>query len=63
MCCGHLGVGKGERVFMIMGRIPELYITMLGALAQRQCCLPAVLGLRAGAHRHPDQYRRGQACW
>ena len=27
-----LGVGKGERVFVIMGRIPELYITMLGAL-------------------------------
>lgn len=27
-----LGVGKGERVFVIMGRIPELYISMLGAL-------------------------------
>ena len=27
-----LGVGKVERVFVIMGRIPELYITMLGAL-------------------------------
>ncbi|MET0758654.1 MAG: acetate--CoA ligase [Mycobacterium sp.] len=27
-----LRVGKGERVFVIMGRIPELYITMLGAL-------------------------------
>ncbi|KUI40809.1 acetyl-CoA synthetase [Mycobacterium sp. GA-1199] len=27
-----LGVGKGDRVFLIMGRIPELYVTMLGAL-------------------------------
>ncbi|RFZ67574.1 Acetyl-coenzyme A synthetase [Mycobacterium marinum] len=27
-----LGVNKGDRVFTIMGRIPELYITMLGAL-------------------------------
>lgn len=27
-----LGIGKGDRVFTIMGRIPELYITMLGAL-------------------------------
>lgn len=27
-----LGIGKGDRVFAIMGRIPELYITMLGAL-------------------------------
>lgn len=27
-----LGIGKGDKVFVIMGRIPELYITMLGAL-------------------------------
>ncbi len=27
-----LGVGKGEKVFVIMGRVPELYIAMLGAL-------------------------------
>jgi acetyl-CoA synthetase len=27
-----LGIGKGDRVFTIMGRFPELYITMLGAL-------------------------------
>ncbi len=27
-----LGVGKGKRVFVIMGRVPELYISMLGAL-------------------------------
>jgi acetyl-CoA synthetase len=27
-----LGVGKGDPVFLIMGRIPELYVAMLGAL-------------------------------
>ena len=27
-----LGVGKGERVFLLAGRIPELYIAALGAL-------------------------------
>ena len=27
-----LGVGKGDKVFLIMGRVPELYISMLGAL-------------------------------
>jgi len=27
-----LGVGRGDRVFLIMGRIPELYVAMLGAL-------------------------------
>ncbi|KDF00333.1 acetyl-CoA synthetase [Mycolicibacterium aromaticivorans JS19b1 = JCM 16368] len=27
-----LGIGKGDRVFVIMGRVPELYTTMLGAL-------------------------------
>lgn len=27
-----LGINKGDRVFTIMGRVPELYVTMLGAL-------------------------------
>lgn len=27
-----LGIGKGDKVFVIMGRIPELYVSMLGAL-------------------------------
>ncbi|BBX73064.1 acetate--CoA ligase [Mycobacterium shinjukuense] len=27
-----LGIGKGDRVFTVMGRVPELYITVLGAL-------------------------------
>jgi acetyl-CoA synthetase len=31
-----LGIGKGERVFVLAGRIPELYIAVLGAL-KRGC--------------------------
>ena len=27
-----LGIGTGDKVFVIMGRVPELYISMLGAL-------------------------------
>ena len=27
-----LGIGKGDKVFVIMGRVPELYVSMLGAL-------------------------------
>jgi len=27
-----LGIGKGDKVFLIMGRVPELYISMLGSL-------------------------------
>jgi acetyl-CoA synthetase len=27
-----LGVGKGERVFVLLGRVPELYVTALGTL-------------------------------
>ncbi|MEI6253934.1 MAG: acetate--CoA ligase [Mycobacteriaceae bacterium] len=27
-----LGIGKGDKVFVIMGRVPELYISILGAL-------------------------------
>jgi acetyl-CoA synthetase len=35
-----LGVGKGERVFVLTGRIPELYITVLGALKNRSVVCP-----------------------
>ena len=58
-----LGVGKGERVFTIMGRIPELYISDARRAAQRLRGVAAVLSLRAGAPRHTDQYRRGQRRW
>ena len=31
-CCAALGVGRGERVFVLAGRIPELYVAALGTL-------------------------------
>jgi acetyl-CoA synthetase len=30
-----LGVGKGERVFLLLGRLPELYFALVGGLAAR----------------------------
>ena len=32
---GALGVRPGERVFLLLGRIPELYVAMLGALSAK----------------------------
>jgi len=36
----QLGVAKGERVFVLAGRIPELYVTVLGALKARCVVCP-----------------------
>ena len=35
-----LGVRKGDRVFAVLGRIPELYVTALGALKHRALFCP-----------------------
>ncbi len=35
-----LGVGKGERVFVLTGRIPELYVSVLGTLKNRGVACP-----------------------
>jgi acetyl-CoA synthetase len=35
-----LGVGKGERVFILAGRIPELYVSVLGALKNASVASP-----------------------
>jgi acetyl-CoA synthetase len=35
-----LGVGKGERVFVLTGRVPELYIAALGTLKNRSVFCP-----------------------
>ena len=58
-----LGVGAGERVFVLAGRIPELYIAVLGSLKHGGVVLPAVLRVRPGADRHPHDHRRRRACW
>ncbi len=45
--CERLGVGQGDRVFTLLGRVPELYVAVLGTLKNTQRRLPAVLGVRA----------------
>ncbi|HSN39675.1 MAG TPA: acetate--CoA ligase, partial [Burkholderiales bacterium] len=37
---GNLGVAKGERVFVLCGRIPELYVSVLGTLKNRSVACP-----------------------
>ena len=36
----HLGVGKGDRVYALLGRTPELYVTALGTLKHRAVFCP-----------------------
>ena len=35
-----LGVGRGETVFTLLGRVPELYVTVLGALKNGSVVAP-----------------------
>ncbi|HUP73913.1 MAG TPA: acetate--CoA ligase [Acidimicrobiales bacterium] len=35
-----LGVAQGERVFVLLGRVPELYVSVLGALKHRAMVCP-----------------------
>ena len=57
-----LGVGPGERVFALAGRIPELYVAALGTLKHGSGLLPAVLGLRPRADPPaPGARRRARA--
>ena len=37
---GHLGVARGDRVFALLGRVPELYLTALGTLKNRSVFCP-----------------------
>ncbi len=36
----RLGIGRGDRVYALMGRVPELYVTALGALKNRSVFCP-----------------------
>jgi acetyl-CoA synthetase len=36
----NLGVGKGDRVFTLLGRVPELYLTALGTLKNQSVFCP-----------------------
>ncbi len=37
---GALGIGQGGRVFLLLGRVPELYVAMLGALKAKCVVTP-----------------------
>ena len=57
-----LGINKGDRVFTIMGRIPELYITMLGALRNGSVVSPLFSAF--GPEPIATRVNIGQAeCW
>ncbi len=45
-----LGVNKGDRVYILAGRIPELYIAALGTLKHGSVFCPSVFGIRAGTY-------------
>ena len=40
MRCASLGVGEGGRVFILLGRVPELYVAVLGALKAKCVASP-----------------------
>ncbi len=52
-----LGVARGERVFVLAGRIPELYIAVLGALKRGCVVSPLFSAVRARADRHSAHHR------
>jgi len=56
-----LGIGRGDRVFSLMGRLPELYIAALGTLKNGSVFAPLLLRLRSrpGAPAHGAGRRRG----
>ena len=56
----RLGIGKGDRVFTFMGRLPGVVRRHAGRAAQRQCGVAAVLRFRTRAARHPGQHRRSR---
>ena len=61
-CSRRLGVGEGERVFLLAGRIPELYISALGTLKNGSVFCP----LFSAFGPEPIRQRIGSAtgaCW
>jgi acetyl-CoA synthetase len=56
-----LSVSKGDRVYVLAGRVPELYTAALGTLKHRSSvlCFP-----RLGRSRFACEWRRGRhECW
>jgi acetyl-CoA synthetase len=47
-----LGVGHGDRIYALMGRTPELYVTALGAFKNR------TYFVRSSPHSAPSRSKR-----
>jgi acetyl-CoA synthetase len=63
----NLGLGKGTRVYSLLGRVPELYIAALGTLKAggvfcRQTSARQYDERQAGEIRRSDQSRAGWHC-
>ena len=43
-CYATLGVGRGDRVFVLAGRVPEFYVAVLGALKNGSVVMPCSSG-------------------
>ncbi len=56
----ELGVGKGDRVFVLAGRIPELYVAVLGSLKNGSVVSPLFSAFGPEPIAHPPRHRRGQ---
>jgi len=55
-----LGVGRGERVFILAGRIPELYVAVLGSFKNGSVACPLFSAF--GAEPLATRLRIGDAC-
>ena len=55
------GITKGDRVFSLLGRSPELYIAALGTLKNGCVFSPLFLGVRTGPDQSPHDDRHRQS--
>ena len=55
-----LDIAKGDRVYCLLGRVPELYIAALGALKAGAVFCP-LFRRSDRAHQSPHEHRRGEA--
>jgi acetyl-CoA synthetase len=56
----RLGIGKGDVVVALAGRIPELYIAALGTLKAGAIFSPVLLRVRPGADQGAHEHRRAK---
>ena len=57
-----LGVGRGQRVFLLAGRVPELYTAALGTLKRGSVLCPLFAAFGPVAHSSSRSVARAVAC-